>query len=157
MPGKFLSAPSGRVLVVGIAVALVVTIAGSLALWRFREARQADTNAFQAHGNADSSIQLLAVFLVERDALAQYIVIPQFAPGAVTVARDQHAVFGRTAARLAASIGGENTLGTFSLLRRVRSAETAFYALSLRLHAQTTTAPAAVRTATVAKSQPRRT
>jgi len=154
MPGKFLSAPSGRVLVVGIAVALVITIAGSLALWRFQEARQADTNAFEAHGNADSSIQLLAVFLVERDALAQYIVIPQFAPGAVTVARDQHAVFGRTAARLSASIGGENTPGTFSLLRRVRAAETAFYALSLRLHAQTTTAPAAVKTATVAKSQP---
>jgi methyl-accepting chemotaxis protein len=157
--GNFLSAQSGRVLAVGVAVALVVAIAGALAIWRFHGVHQANLDAFEAHGNADSSIQLLAVFLVERDALAQYIVIPQFAPEAPIVAREQHALFEHTAARLAASmgadgIGADGMPATLSLLARVRSAETAFYALSLRLHAETATAPASVRTATVARSQP---
>jgi len=134
MPGKSLSAQSGRVLAVGIAVALVIGIAGSLAVMRFHGARQADASGFDAHDDADTSIRLLAVFLSERDAMAQYLIVPQSSAAAPTAARSQHVLFDTTAgAQLTDAIGEDHTPVLARLLARIRSAEAAFYTLSLRL------------------------
>jgi hypothetical protein len=132
MPGKSLAAQSGRVLVVGIAVALVIAIAGSLAIWRFHGARQADAAAFDAHSDADNAVRLLGAFLIERDAMAQYLVLTQ-ASAALTVASGHHEVLQDTAL-LTAGILGDHTAAIVTALTRIQSDEAAFYALSLRLH-----------------------
>jgi hypothetical protein len=132
MPGKSLSTQSGRVLVVGIAVALVIAISGSLAVVRFNGARQADSVAFDSHDDADTATRLLAVFLTERVAMAQYLIVPQFS--ALTAARSQHVLFDTTAtAQYADASGPDHTPVLARLLAQIRSAEGAFYAQSLRL------------------------
>jgi methyl-accepting chemotaxis protein len=135
MPGKSLSAQSGRVLAVGIAVALLISIAGSLAVVRFEGARHANDSAFDAHDDEDNSVRLLSVFLTERDALAQYLVVPNTPPAVLGLARDQQADFVRIAADLVEAIADDSTPGMASLMARIRATEAAFYALSLRLHA----------------------
>jgi hypothetical protein len=151
MPGKPLAAQSGRVLVVGIAVALVIAIAGSLAIWRFHGARQADAAALDARYDEDTSTRLLGDFLIERDAMAQYLVLPQ-PSAAVAVASGHHAVVEATA-QMAAGVAGDHTPAISSALARALPAEAAYYTRSLRLHDTAKTGGAAG-VAAVRQTQP---
>lgn len=60
--------------------------------------------------------------------------MPVPSPAALALARSEHKAFGAIAARLAANFVTDSTPAMSSLLARDRSAEAAFYSLSLRLH-----------------------
>ena len=137
MPGKLLSGQSGRVLAVGIAVSLLIAIAGSLAIWRFYGAQQADAAALDAHGDADRSVRLLSVFLLERDAVAEDLILPGVSAATLALVQGQHVAFGTSAAGMAASLTQDREPAMASVLGRAQSAEAAYYATALRLHATT--------------------
>ncbi len=151
MPGKLLSVQSGRIVAAGIAVAVVIGIAGSLAIWRFHGARQADAVAFDAHRDVDTSVRLLAAFLTERDAMDQYLVAPQ--PSAASAVVSDHAAVVGDTARMAAGVANDHLPATRSALVSAQSVEAAFYARSLRLH-DTAKAGGAAGSAAVRQIQP---
>ena len=133
---------SRRILLAGIAMALLIAVAGSVAVWRFQASRHADDEALDAHNDANNSVRLLALFLTERDSATQYLILPPSSGTSLAEVGNQHATFQTAAARLTRAIGEDNTPAMAHLLARTRSAETAFYSLFLRLHTAANGTPA---------------
>src|ERR1051326_2469972 len=109
MPEKLWYRQPSRIIVAGVAVALLIALSGSLVIARVRASHRAVTAAFEAHENADNSVRLLADFLTERDTAGQYLLGLQASGGVLAVVRGQHASFQATVAQLAAAIEGDNT------------------------------------------------
>ena len=109
MSEKSRSGQSGRIVIAGTAAALLIALAGSLAILRVHAAQQAASSAFDAHNDANKSVLLLAVFLTERESAGEYLVHPQRSASLLAAVSSQHAAFGKAAAVLAGVIAPDDT------------------------------------------------
>jgi methyl-accepting chemotaxis protein len=126
---------SNRIIIAGIAAALLIALAGSLAIVRVHSAQQAASSALDAHNDANRSVRLLAVFLTERESTSEYLAHPQHPASLLAAVRGQHAAFGKAAAVLADVIAADDTAAMVTELTRARNAEGVFYSVFGRLPA----------------------
>ena len=117
-----------------MAAALLIALAGSLAILRVHAAQQAASAALDAHNDANKSVRLLATFLTERESANQYLVDPHRSASLFAGVRGQHAAFGKAAAALADIIAPDNTPVMVTELTRARKAEGDFYSVFGRQH-----------------------
>jgi methyl-accepting chemotaxis protein len=134
MPEKSWYRQSGRIIIAGIAAALLIALTGSLAIVRVQGAQQTAAAALDAHSDANTSVRLLAAFLTERDYVSEYFARSRPTAGMLAGVRGQHAAFGKTAAQLATAVATDNTPVLAGLLAQARAAERAFYAVFGRQH-----------------------
>jgi hypothetical protein len=125
---------SGRIIVAGMAAALLIALAGSLAILRVHSAQQAASAALDAHNDANKSVQLLAMFLTEHESANEYLIRPQRSASLLAEVHGQHAAFGKAAAVLADVIAPDNTPVIVTELTRASKAEGDFYSVFGRQH-----------------------
>ncbi len=134
MPERSRFGQSGRIIIAGTAAALLIALAGSLAILRVHTAQQAASAALDAHNDANKAVRLLAMFLTERESANEYLVHPQRSASLLAEVRGQHAGFGKAAALLTDVIAPDNTPVMVTELTRARKAEGDFYAVFGRQH-----------------------
>jgi hypothetical protein len=122
----------GRIVVAGAVAALLIALAGSLAIARVHSSQEATNSALDAQDDASQAIRLLAIFLTERNSAGAYLLRLQQTPGLLSGVRAQHTLFGRTAGRLTASIARDSTPVMGALLAQARGSENDFYTAIVR-------------------------
>jgi methyl-accepting chemotaxis protein len=134
-----------RISIVGVAVALVIAVAGALAVGRLLSAQNAAARAVQAQVSAKHTTDLHATFGIEHLLTLSYMTITP-APGLPTVMGEiqaQHAEFDQTAQGLAKATAQQgNSSGISRVLVQIRSAEAAYYSQFLRSRLAVNATPA---------------
>ena len=125
---------SHRIIIAGIGAALLIALAGSLAILRVHAAQQAASSALDAHNDANRSVRLLTGFLTERESASEYLVHSQRSASLLAAVSSQHAAFGKAAAVVAGIIASDNTPAMTAELTRARKAEGVFYSVFGRQH-----------------------